>query len=394
MPFSPSLNNTYMVIESVADSMSIVCTRADNISTTSEPILNKICTQISQAYYIIVDITDLNPNVFYELGIAHALRDAKKVLIIKEAQTTCPSDIRHLHYYSYQKNDLKQLKNTIKNFFTENNIMEDLHDILEFLGLLPQDNACSRDFVVGVCTAVKGSLDDLIRILNSKMAEINQQQVVSLLHTLTDAVNALLSNELHKSYLDLILFIISKTYRTFDIKEYILQQFKEASSFGANSEWCADCALAVLDDGSYFDIATRWIMDYLKGVSPAAFDIAKYKIEIGVIKSKSKELDKVLLASLNSESKTLIEHCAKLIKERKTKEAIPALVELVEKEENPYVVRSSIDAVACMASLGTLLKLRKIIEKRQSYMEQYEFISSHIAKLDARISELQDTPDL
>ena len=87
-----------MVIESVADSMNIVCTRADNISTTSEPILNKICTQISQAYYIVVDITDLNPNVFYELGIAHVLRDAKKVLIIKESQTRCPSDINHLHY--------------------------------------------------------------------------------------------------------------------------------------------------------------------------------------------------------------------------------------------------------------------------------------------------------
>lgn len=79
MPFSDDLDNTYMVIESVAESMNIVCTRADNISTTSEPILNKICTQISQAYFIIVDITNLNPNVFYELGIAHVLRDAKKV---------------------------------------------------------------------------------------------------------------------------------------------------------------------------------------------------------------------------------------------------------------------------------------------------------------------------
>ena len=98
MPFLDDLDNTYMVIDSVASSMGINCTRADNISTTSEPILNKICTQISQAYYIIVDITNLNPNVFYELGIAHVLRDAKKVLIIKEDETVCPSDIKHLHY--------------------------------------------------------------------------------------------------------------------------------------------------------------------------------------------------------------------------------------------------------------------------------------------------------
>ena len=393
MPFSSDLDNTYMVIESVADSMNIVCTRADNISTTSEPILNKICTQISQAYFIVVDITNLNPNVFYELGIAHVLRDAKKVLIIKESQTICPSDINHLHYYAYQRDDLKQLKNTIRSFFAENNILEDLHDILEFLGLLPQDDVSSRDFVASVCVTAKDNFDDLIRILNSKTADINQHQVICLLHALTDAVNSPPSNELRKSYLDLILFIVSKTHRIFDIKEYMLEQFNGTSPLSTNSEWCADCALAVMDHERYFDIATCWIMDYLKRVSPAAFDIAKYKIEIGVIKSKSRELDKALLTSLGSDSKTLIEHCAKLIKERKAKEAIPALVELVEKEENPYVVRSSIDAVACMAPLDILLKLREIIDNRKSYMEQHEFISIHIAQLDARISELQNSPD-
>ena len=87
MPFSDDLSNTYLVIDSVASTMNIKCTRADKVSTTSEPILSKICTQISQAYFIIVDITDLNPNVFYELGIAHVLRDANKVLIIKDEAT-------------------------------------------------------------------------------------------------------------------------------------------------------------------------------------------------------------------------------------------------------------------------------------------------------------------
>jgi hypothetical protein len=73
MPFSEDLSNTYIIINSVARELGIECTRADDIKTTSEAILNKICTQISQAYYIIVDITNLNPNVFYELGIAHVL---------------------------------------------------------------------------------------------------------------------------------------------------------------------------------------------------------------------------------------------------------------------------------------------------------------------------------
>lgn len=217
MPFSDDLDNTYMVIESVAESMNIVCTRADNISTTSEPILNKICTQISQAYFIIVDITNLNPNVFYELGIAHVLRDAKKVLIIKEVQTPCPSDINHLHYYAYQRDNLKHLRTIIRNFFDENNILEDLHDILEFLGLLPQDDVNSRDFVAGLSDATKDCTEDLIRVLNGKTTGMSQDQAIRLLDKLTETANAQATEELRKQYLNLLLLIITKTHRVFNI---------------------------------------------------------------------------------------------------------------------------------------------------------------------------------
>ena len=186
MPFSNDLDNTYMVIDSVATAMGISCTRADNISTTSEPILNKICTQISQAYYIIVDITNLNPNVFYELGIAHVLRDAKKVLIIKEDETVCPSDINHLHYYTYSKLALKHLKETIKKFFAENNILEDLLGVLDFLGITPKNRVISQNFVVSLSKCIKNNLNSLIMILNNKTTDTTQQQANDLLISLLE----------------------------------------------------------------------------------------------------------------------------------------------------------------------------------------------------------------
>lgn len=393
MPFSEDLNNTYMVIESVASNMKIKCTRADKISTTSEPILSKICTQISQAYFIIVDITNLNPNVFYELGIAHVLRDANKVLIIKEEQTACPSDIKHLHYYAYSKSDLKHLKEIIEGFFSENNILEDLHSILSFLDLLPRNNALSQKFIVSLSDCVGDNMDGLILILNNKVTESLQGQAVNILTALTALISKMnLSDELYALYARLTLHIILKTCDTFDISAYASGVFNGLYG-NLSDEWVADCGIMILDNPIYFDSAISWIIDYLKQSSPAAFDVAKYKIEIGIIKSKSALIDTVLVKELKSDNKTLAEHCAKLIKERGTYTALPALMELVESEGNPYVVRSCLDALIKMAPLKALEKTKKIFEDRKTFVESNSFINKHLMDLSKQISILQNTPN-
>ena len=391
MPFSDDLDNTYMVIDSVASNMGINCTRADNISTTSEPILNKICTQISQAYYIIVDITNLNPNVFYELGIAHVLRDAKKVLIIKEDETVCPSDIKHLHYYPYSKLGLKRLKDTVKKFFEENNILEDLHGILDFLGLTPNDKDTAQSFLVNLSDRIGNNLNSLIMVLNNRTADTTQWQANILLSSLTCALNELpASHDLYPLYSELILLLIQKMHSVFDISDYLLKVFSD-KNYNLSNEWVADCSIMVLDNPLYFNAAISWITEYLERTSPAEFDVAKYKLEIGIIKSKSETIDKVLVDKLKVSNKTLVEHCAKLIKERKTSAATPVLIGLIEKDENPYVVRSCIDALVKMAPLGILLSVREILTKRKAFVDLYGFINKHLADLDQQIIYLQNT---
>lgn len=393
MPFSDDLDNTYMVIDSVATSMGISCTRADNISTTSEPILNKICTQISQAYYIIVDITNLNPNVFYELGIAHVLRDAKKVLIIKEDETVCPSDIKHLHYYPYSKSALKQLSDTVKKFFTENNILEDLQGILDFMDLTPRDRVLSHSFVVSLSDCIGNNMNSLIMILNNRAENTTQRNVNDLLITLTRTLNKLpFLHDLYALYSELLLILIQKTNSAFDISDYLSKIFT-VRDYNLSNEWIADCSIMLLDNPLYFDTAITWIMEYLKQTSPAEFDVAKYKIEIGIIKSKSEGLDLVLVNELNNANKTLVEHCTKLIKERKTFAAIPTLVKLVEYDENPYVVRSGIDALVNMAPLEILLDVKEIMTKRKLFVGQYNFINKHLKDLEQQIFRLQNAPN-
>lgn len=393
MPFTNELNNTYFTLQTVAGKLGIKCVRADDISTTSEPMLNKICTQISQAHYIIVDITGLNPNVFYELGIAHVLRDAKKVLIIKEQGTKCPSDIQHIHYYQYSKNDLSLLSTKVEEFFVQNTILEDLKEILNFHDLLPRDSATTKEFITRLTADSMGHTDCLIRILNRQTDNLTQGEIYALLEQLTTSLNKMsVTNELYLLYTRLILLVLSKAADTFNMSWYISDVFGGKYSH-LPSEWYADCGIAVLDDLRYFTPISQWIFDYLKGVSPAEFDMAKYKIEIGLIKSKSKKIDESLVEQLGSDNKTLGEHCAKVIKERKTEMAIPKLVELIKTDENPYLVRSCIDALVSFAQNDILIDIRSALNERGAFVDQYPFIKKHLGDLDRRINELQNRSD-
>jgi hypothetical protein len=51
---------------------------------------------------VICDCTDRNPNVFYEIGIAHAL--AREVILITQAKADIPFDLRHLRFLEYLNN--------------------------------------------------------------------------------------------------------------------------------------------------------------------------------------------------------------------------------------------------------------------------------------------------
>ncbi len=52
------------------------------------------------AKYIIADLTGRNPNVFYELGIAHALN--KKSNPLTQDLTDVPFDLKHIRCIVYE----------------------------------------------------------------------------------------------------------------------------------------------------------------------------------------------------------------------------------------------------------------------------------------------------
>lgn len=73
-------------------------TRADSL-LNQQNILKDIIRQISNADLVIAELSTPNPNVFYELGVAHALR--KRTVLITQSIDDLPFDLRSYRVISY-----------------------------------------------------------------------------------------------------------------------------------------------------------------------------------------------------------------------------------------------------------------------------------------------------
>jgi predicted nucleotide-binding protein len=63
---------------------------------------------------IIADVSQQNPNVFYELGFAHALRKPTILLFNSKSGSGLPSDLDGLQYIAYDPADFRRLADVIK----------------------------------------------------------------------------------------------------------------------------------------------------------------------------------------------------------------------------------------------------------------------------------------
>jgi hypothetical protein len=101
MPFHPSFDAVYAVLQRVSQGADLRCRRADDI-WENPAIIQDVVSLIDRSKVVICDCTGRNPNVFYEIGIAHTL--GREVILITQADTDIPFDLRHLRYVRYLNN--------------------------------------------------------------------------------------------------------------------------------------------------------------------------------------------------------------------------------------------------------------------------------------------------
>ncbi len=119
MPFQEQFQTLYYkVIEPIVKSLNFSCSKADeNLSVGT--VIDQIFDSIKYSLLIIADETGKNPNVFYELGLAHCLK--KKVLIITQNEDDIPFDIAHIRHFKYKyESNFGSLKNQFYKILKEN----------------------------------------------------------------------------------------------------------------------------------------------------------------------------------------------------------------------------------------------------------------------------------
>lgn len=102
MPFGGWFDDYYTSIYCPAiQSAGLTPFRADDLYRPST-IVNDIWSYTKKAKLILADLTGKNANVFYELGLAHAL--AKPAILVVENMGDVPFDLRALRVIEYNKN--------------------------------------------------------------------------------------------------------------------------------------------------------------------------------------------------------------------------------------------------------------------------------------------------
>lgn len=108
-PFNNRFSNSYEVIKDVCMNVGLKCMRGDEEFMRSD-ILPHILKLICKSSIVIANIEGRNPNVFYELGLAHAMD--KKTLLIAKTTENLPIDIKSKRFVIY--NNFNELKSCLK----------------------------------------------------------------------------------------------------------------------------------------------------------------------------------------------------------------------------------------------------------------------------------------
>lgn len=104
MPFAPPLGNHYGVIyEPAIRKAGLRPVRADADIFATGKIMDQVWAGINAAKVLVAELTSRNPNVFYELGIAHALK--KPVVLVSSNEEDVPFDVRHIRVIYYETPD-------------------------------------------------------------------------------------------------------------------------------------------------------------------------------------------------------------------------------------------------------------------------------------------------
>lgn len=110
MPFADEFNQVYEAIKAAATAARAYAQRVDE-QVFDSLILQRVYAQIRSADLIVAEMTNRNPNVFYEVGYAHAI--GRRVILLTQRASDIPFDLSQYPHIIYG-NDTELLQSELQ----------------------------------------------------------------------------------------------------------------------------------------------------------------------------------------------------------------------------------------------------------------------------------------
>jgi hypothetical protein len=144
MPFRPELNYFFLYLKRYLEEQYKIRVERGDSSVLTKELLKKISERISDASFLIADITGNNANVFFELGIAHE-RSKPVIFITQDDPKDAPVDTRQFEFIRYDlarhEDFLAKLDNAVRNVLGSSLDIPQLYELAR--ALLKQFNVDS-----------------------------------------------------------------------------------------------------------------------------------------------------------------------------------------------------------------------------------------------------------
>lgn len=354
MPFAEEFDIVYGAIKNSLSDSEYICTRVDEISG-STPIINKILVEILKAQFIVADLTGSNPNVFYELGVAHTFKDAQNIFLIKEKGVKVPFDITHLTYIEYDKRNLKYMISQLKQSMSENKYISEFYEALNVCGIIDYAHENQDEFIEILKDLIGPNMPIFTDILNFDDS-IDADDAEHALSFLRMQIKKCLNKLEYKTLCQVLnfyyeLLLASNRFKFVEYMSYdMMDSFFDTCNLSEKEiiSLTTDFALKFARACKQVNIVMPWIISYFKKSKSATVDLNRYKLESFLLTTNFKEVNEIICDAMRDKDCHVREHLADIIGEKKLHQAAEILGKQLIFEGNYHT------AVSIIAALGKL----------------------------------------
>lgn len=369
MPFSTQYKNLYDTLSMYLQNEGYKCIRVDNNLAASVPLINLILNGIATSQFVIVDISETNANVFYELGITHTIKDYENVFIIKEKDASTPFDIQHLQYISYDKNNLKQLAtellerlkaNLYKNTFKRELAIKQLHKY-EYIDAFVDffSNHFNEDEIC-ICIDL---LNGTIKTGEAKIVSFIWKYDEILQRETNKFESEIYTMPLFKLFYEILLSCCQITEIEAYVDEFLRKHEYGGLSYKRLLSCQTDLAVKLAENLLLVEITIKWIVEYFQRSKSAQVDLNRYKLEAFLLKNDQEIINEYIINALFSDNKHVREHMADIVGEKQLVAAEDNLILQLRREKNIYTTASIVEALGKINSKKSLAVMSEWLDR-------------------------------